>query len=374
MKLEKAEQKWASEEVNRQRAVDEAQLAKLQHLLEVGDSTGHTLETAAHTAHQLAAKLRAEGCQADGAEELAAMLDAAAVMKLATEIEEMEKKAAAEEAERQRVAEEAAKKLAEETAVKEVEMERQRRESEAVKQRVVDAEKEQSELDALTDQVLNDPEFEGLGDLEDDPELDFGDTKDIEDLLLDLDGLDMSSASAVGRGAGSALKRGKSGIGSVANQDNADSSWEVQTNKKKMKDNSKTWQPPAIERERKRQEAADLLAIKEGKEWCNRGLFENKTLCCLGPQNKFRLCAEKMVKSTWFDNGVLFLILLNSVLLAVDRPSIENGSFERWFLDASNGIFSHLSLSLCTRLCRSPCPSVCLSPTYADSLILMLIL
>jgi len=44
------------------------------------------------------------------------------------------------------------------------------------------------------------------------------------------------------------------------------------------------------------------------------------SLFCLGPQNSFRLAVRRFVENKWFQNIILFLIIVSTVTLALDTP------------------------------------------------------
>lgn len=54
----------------------------------------------------------------------------------------------------------------------------------------------------------------------------------------------------------------------------------------------------------------------------------------------------------WFDNVVLFFILMNCVIMAIERPSIKDGSTERKVIDVSNHIFTIVfTIEMCIKVC-----------------------
>ena len=65
----------------------------------------------------------------------------------------------------------------------------------------------------------------------------------------------------------------------------------------------------------------------------------NNALFCLKPDNRFRILVAKLAGHSRFDGFILAMILMNSLLMAWERPSIQDGSPERWFLDMCNNIF-----------------------------------
>ena len=71
----------------------------------------------------------------------------------------------------------------------------------------------------------------------------------------------------------------------------------------------------------------------------------NYSLFILSKRNIFRKYLLKFVSSQAFDNIILVLILANCLVLMVERPSIEDGSFERQFLNFSNYFFNGIFLT-----------------------------
>lgn len=64
------------------------------------------------------------------------------------------------------------------------------------------------------------------------------------------------------------------------------------------------------------------------------------TLYLVSPENKYRQRIQSLVANAWFDNVVLFFILLNCIIMALERPSIEPNSTERKIIDYSNHVFT----------------------------------
>ena len=64
-----------------------------------------------------------------------------------------------------------------------------------------------------------------------------------------------------------------------------------------------------------------------------------------------RISAIKLVGKQWFDNVVLFFILMNCVIMAIERPSIPDGSIERKVIDVSNHIFTIVfTIEMCIKV------------------------
>ena len=67
--------------------------------------------------------------------------------------------------------------------------------------------------------------------------------------------------------------------------------------------------------------------------------------------NRSRISAIKLVGKQWFDNVVLFFILMNCVIMAIERPSIKDGSTERKVIDVSNHIFTIVfTIEMCIKV------------------------
>jgi len=65
-------------------------------------------------------------------------------------------------------------------------------------------------------------------------------------------------------------------------------------------------------------------------------------LCIFAPDNALRLKCKGMIVQPWFDQFVMACILLNSIQMAIERPSIPDGSTERQVLDILGHIFSFI--------------------------------
>jgi len=66
---------------------------------------------------------------------------------------------------------------------------------------------------------------------------------------------------------------------------------------------------------------------------------EDHSLMLFARSGAVRSFAKAVVNNAWFDRIVLVLICCSGILMAIDRPSIEDGSFERRFLDAWDLVF-----------------------------------
>ncbi|KAL4835818.1 hypothetical protein H8958_005992 [Nasalis larvatus] len=73
-------------------------------------------------------------------------------------------------------------------------------------------------------------------------------------------------------------------------------------------------------------------------QWCRSR--EAWALYLFSPQNRFRVCCQKIITHKMFDHVVLVFIFLNCVTIALERPDIDPGSTERVFLSVSNYIFT----------------------------------
>jgi len=86
-------------------------------------------------------------------------------------------------------------------------------------------------------------------------------------------------------------------------------------------------------------EEEDEEEIVENKE--NTDAFTHgNSLFCLSGTNPIRLGAAGIVASTQFDRTILFFIVLNSLVMAIERPGIQDGSAERLFMDIMGFIFT----------------------------------
>ena len=54
--------------------------------------------------------------------------------------------------------------------------------------------------------------------------------------------------------------------------------------------------------------------------------LHGRSLCSLKPDNRFRVTIANIVSTTWFDNIVLVMILVSSILLAIDSPLLDPNS------------------------------------------------
>lgn len=61
-----------------------------------------------------------------------------------------------------------------------------------------------------------------------------------------------------------------------------------------------------------------------------RGCFITRkeySLYLLSKENKFRVMCTKITTKKWFDYTILFLIAMNCITLAMERPNIPPNSF-----------------------------------------------
>ncbi|KAG8506345.1 Voltage-dependent T-type calcium channel subunit alpha-1H, partial [Galemys pyrenaicus] len=72
--------------------------------------------------------------------------------------------------------------------------------------------------------------------------------------------------------------------------------------------------------------------------WCRSR--EAWALYLFSPQNRLRVCCQKVIAHKMFDHVVLVFIFLNCITIALERPDIDPGSTERVFLSVSNYIFT----------------------------------
>ncbi|XP_066933924.1 voltage-dependent T-type calcium channel subunit alpha-1H-like isoform X2 [Clytia hemisphaerica] len=82
---------------------------------------------------------------------------------------------------------------------------------------------------------------------------------------------------------------------------------------------------------------------EEESSCCRISFFERRkdwALYIFSPKNSARNGAINLVGKQWFDNVVLFFILLNCIIMAIERPSIKDGSIERKIIDVSNHVFT----------------------------------
>ena len=64
-----------------------------------------------------------------------------------------------------------------------------------------------------------------------------------------------------------------------------------------------------------------------------------------------RMGAIDLVGKQWFDNVVLLFILLNCIIMAMERPSIKPDSTERKIIDISNHVFTVVfTIEMCIKV------------------------
>jgi voltage-dependent calcium channel T type alpha-1G len=67
---------------------------------------------------------------------------------------------------------------------------------------------------------------------------------------------------------------------------------------------------------------------------------QNHSLLIFAPDNWLRLRCANLASKKWFDFVILFIIGLNCITLAMERPTIPHDSFERYFLNVADYIFT----------------------------------
>ncbi|XP_027886317.1 voltage-dependent T-type calcium channel subunit alpha-1H-like isoform X2 [Xiphophorus couchianus] len=75
--------------------------------------------------------------------------------------------------------------------------------------------------------------------------------------------------------------------------------------------------------------------FKEREDW---------SFYVFSPQNRWRLFCDKLVSHRYFNSGIQFIIMLNCITIAFERPSILPDSNERYYLDIFNDFFSAVFL------------------------------
>ncbi|XRA99340.1 voltage-dependent calcium channel T type alpha-1H [Pycnococcus provasolii] len=104
----------------------------------------------------------------------------------------------------------------------------------------------------------------------------------------------------------------------------------------------------AVAKKRRDQKKRESLADGEGEEEEKKKEEEDQTpahmhhraLFCLSPENPVRMFFVRMVSSKLFEGVVLLLILFSSSLLAVDGPTVKDGSKLREFLNTCDTFFT----------------------------------
>ncbi|TMS21396.1 Voltage-dependent T-type calcium channel subunit alpha-1H, partial [Larimichthys crocea] len=81
-----------------------------------------------------------------------------------------------------------------------------------------------------------------------------------------------------------------------------------------------------------------LSLIQRVLRWCKE--HEDWSLYILSPQNRLRVCCQRVMSHTMFDHVVLCFILLNCITIAMERPGIAPKSVERQIIDTSCYVFS----------------------------------
>ena len=64
------------------------------------------------------------------------------------------------------------------------------------------------------------------------------------------------------------------------------------------------------------------------------------SLFLFSPRNRFRVVCRKLTSSKWFDYSILLFIFANCITIAMERPTLAEGSAERKLLNISNHIFT----------------------------------
>ncbi|XP_043997145.1 voltage-dependent T-type calcium channel subunit alpha-1H-like [Gambusia affinis] len=78
------------------------------------------------------------------------------------------------------------------------------------------------------------------------------------------------------------------------------------------------------------------------KHWFKE--HEDWSFYMFSPQNRWRLFCDKVVSHRYFNSGIQFIIMLNCITIAFERPTIPPESDERYYLDKANDVFSAIFL------------------------------
>ncbi|XP_031138253.1 voltage-dependent T-type calcium channel subunit alpha-1H-like isoform X1 [Sander lucioperca] len=81
-----------------------------------------------------------------------------------------------------------------------------------------------------------------------------------------------------------------------------------------------------------------LNLIQKTVSWCKE--HEEWSFYVFSPQNRFRICCQRLISHKMFDYMVLVFILLSCITIAVERPEINLKSTERWILNTAGYVFS----------------------------------
>ncbi|CAJ0954197.1 unnamed protein product, partial [Mesorhabditis belari] len=96
----------------------------------------------------------------------------------------------------------------------------------------------------------------------------------------------------------------------------------------------------ALAEEEKREEEKQNSTIRKLLKKTCLNTRADHSLFCLGPKNTIRIRCLKLTQKKWFDYTILFMIGINCITLAMERPSIPPQSIERRFLNVSGYIFT----------------------------------
>jgi len=96
---------------------------------------------------------------------------------------------------------------------------------------------------------------------------------------------------------------------------------------------------PELEADPQESESDEESPIEEEDEE-DDAYTNGNSLCLFSGANPVRIFVSNFVKSTQFDRAILLFIFLNSCVMALDRPGIEDGSGEHRFLTAMGFIFT----------------------------------
>ncbi|XP_054899986.1 voltage-dependent T-type calcium channel subunit alpha-1H-like [Poeciliopsis prolifica] len=78
------------------------------------------------------------------------------------------------------------------------------------------------------------------------------------------------------------------------------------------------------------------------KRWFKE--HEDWSFYVFSPQNRWRLFCDRLVSHKYFNTGIQFIIMLNCITIAFERPTIPPDSNERFYLDKANDFFSAVFL------------------------------
>ncbi|XP_044038176.1 voltage-dependent T-type calcium channel subunit alpha-1H-like isoform X2 [Siniperca chuatsi] len=82
--------------------------------------------------------------------------------------------------------------------------------------------------------------------------------------------------------------------------------------------------------------------IHRVRRWCKE--HEESSFYVFSPQNRFRICCQRVISHKMFDHVILLFILLSCVTIALERPGLDPDGMELWILDMSGYVFSAVFL------------------------------